>query len=383
MYPPQLLLAQPATLPRPLALVSKPQRSLIGTHGRSRDPTTDYSHSAVTLGMTTSSHTWANILSLPKPKETFCYIFQNIQGLPVDPRGHKHAQISTAIHKTEADIFGMAELNLNFNLLGPSSQWTKRFRHLHRNHSVHTYNQHDSSQSRLLFGGTAQIATGACSHCALSSGADASSLGRWVWTLFLGKNDTRLRVISGYRPNPDTQDHTGSVYSQQERRLRTLKDNRNPFRAFIKDLEKQLELWIQAGNLLIIGLDANDNVRTGDVTMMLRTKGLLNIHHAQRPHLPPEATCNKNTKAVPVDGIWASPSLHCTAAGSYGFGELVIGKTDHHMIWADFSYKSALRFQPPTPSYIAPQRLTLQDPRVVKHYNKVLQAEHRYLHLNQ
>jgi hypothetical protein len=170
-YPPHLLLAQPATLPRLLALVSKPQRSSIGTHGRSRDPTMDYSHSAVTLGMTTSSHTWADILSLPKPKETFCYIFQNIQGLPVDPRGHKHAQISTAIHKTEADIFGMAELNLNFNLLGPSSQWTERFRHLRRNHSVHTYNQHDSSQSRLLFGGTAQIATGACSHRALSSGA--------------------------------------------------------------------------------------------------------------------------------------------------------------------------------------------------------------------
>jgi hypothetical protein len=176
-YPPQLLLAQPATLPRPLASVSKPRRFSIGTHGRSSDPTTEPSHRAVTPGTTTSSRTWADILSLPKPKETFRYIFQNIQGLPVNPCGHKHSQISTAIHETEADVFGMAELNLNFHLLGPSSQWTERFRHLRRNHSVHSYNQHDSSQSRLLFGGTAQIATGACSHRALSSGADASGLG--------------------------------------------------------------------------------------------------------------------------------------------------------------------------------------------------------------
>jgi hypothetical protein len=332
--------------------------------------------------MTTSSQTWADILSLPKPEEIFRYIFQNIQGLPVNPRGHKHIQISTAIHDTEADVFGLAELNLNFKTLSPASQWSERFRHLRRNHSVHTYNRHDSSRSNLLYGGTAQIATGACSHRALSSGADNSGMGRWVWTLFTGKNNTRLRVISGYRPNPDTQDKAGSVYSQQERRLRDLKDDRNPRRAFIKDLEKQLEVWIQAGNLLIIGLDANDNVRTGDVNTMLRTKGLIDIHRAQHPHLLPEATCNKNTKAVPVDGIWASPSLHCTAAGYYGFGELVIGKTDHRMIWADFSYESALGFQPPKPSYSAPQRLTLQDPRVVKRYNKVLKAEHRRLHLN-
>ena len=215
MYPPQILLAQPATSPRPLALVSKPRRSSIGTYGRSRDPTTETSHRAVPPGMTTSK-TWADILSLPKPEEIFRYIFQNIQGLPVNPRGHKHTLISTAIHDTGANVFGLAKLNLNFKMLGPTSQWTERFRHLRRNHSVHTYNQHNSSQSNLLYGGTAQIATGACSHRALSSGADKSGMGRWVWTLFLGKNNTRLRVISGYRPNPDTQDRPGLVYSQQE-----------------------------------------------------------------------------------------------------------------------------------------------------------------------
>jgi hypothetical protein len=333
--------------------------------------------------MDTSSKTWADIIIIPKPEAVFRYTFQNIQGLPVNPNGHKHTQISTAIQETETDVFGMAELNLNFQSLGPSSQWIERFRHLRRNHSVHTYNRHDSSQSRLLFGGTAQIATGACSHRALSSGADPSGMGRWVWTLFSGKNNIKLRIISGYRPNPDTQDHTGSVYSQQERRLRELKDDRNPRRAFIQDLEKHVEIWIQAGNLIILGLDANDNVRTGDVNRMLRTKGLLDIHHARHPHLPPEATCNKNMNAIPVDGIWASPSLHCTAAGYYGFGEIVIGRTDHRMIWADFSYESALGFQPPKPKYTPPQRLTLQDPRVVKRYNKILRAEHQRLHLNE
>jgi hypothetical protein len=143
-------------------------------------------------------------------------------------------------------------------------------------------------------------------------------------------------VVTGYRPNPDHTDRPGSVFSQQQRRLRTLKDDRDPRRAFIKDLEALIETWTTEGNLLIIGLDANDNVRTGAVNAMLRSKGLLDAHAAQHPHHPTEATCNKNKQDIPVDGIWTSLSLECSAAEYYGFGELIIGKTDHRMIWADF-----------------------------------------------
>jgi hypothetical protein len=329
----------------------------------------------------TSSHPWGDALDLPKPNRTFRFIFQNIQGLPVNPHSHKHQQIITALQETGADTFGMAELNLNFRVLGSTSQWNDRFQKLRRNHSVHTYNRHDMSQERLLFGGTAQITTGACSHRATASGTDESGMGRWVWTLFAGKNNIKLRVLSGYRPNPDSNDRPGTVFSQQERHLRSQNDDRDPRRAFIKDLEAQLDVWMTAGNLIIIGLDANDNVRTGPVNAMLRNRGLVEVHSAQHPHLPPRATCNKNTQDIPVDGIWASPSLDCSSAGYLGFGEIIIGKTDHRLIWADFTFESALGFQPPEPSYVAPQRLTLNDPRVVKKYNRILRHEHNRLRL--
>ena len=156
----------------------------------------------------------------------------------------------------------MAELNINFKMLGPAFQWPERFRNLPRNHSIHTYNRHDSSKKRTLFGGTAQIATGAFSHRATQSGVDETGLGRWVWSLFTGKNNVKLRVISGYRPNPDLSDRPGTVYSQQERHMRTINDFREPRRAFIKDLETKLDLWMAEGNLLVIGIDANDIIRT-------------------------------------------------------------------------------------------------------------------------
>jgi hypothetical protein len=164
----------------------------------------------------TSSHPWGDVLNLPKPNRTFRFIFQNIQDLPVNPHSHKHQQIITALQETGADTFGMAELNLNFRVLGPTSQWNDQFQQLQRNHSVHTYNRHDMSQERLLFGGTAQVTTGACCHRATASGADESGMGRWVWTLFAGKNNIKLRKLSGYRPNPDSNDHPGTIFFQQE-----------------------------------------------------------------------------------------------------------------------------------------------------------------------
>jgi hypothetical protein len=138
---------------------------------------------------------------------------------------------------------------------------------------------------------------------------------------------------------------------------------------------------MQDGNLIILGLDANDNVRTGEVSAMLRNQGLLDIHLAKHPNLTTEETCNKNNRAIPVDGIWTSPALECSAAGYYGFGEIIMGETDHRMIWADFSYESVLGFQPPEPSYRVPQRLTLTNLRVVKKYNKVLRQEHARMRL--
>jgi hypothetical protein len=51
------------------------------------------------------------------------------------------------------------------------------------------------------------------------------------------------------------------------------------------------------------------------------------------------------------------------------------------LIWANFTHQSALGFQPPEPSYVAPQRLTLNNTGVVKKYNRFLRHEHNQLRL--
>jgi hypothetical protein len=118
----------------------------------------------------------------------------------------------------------------------------------------------------------------------------------------------------------------------------------------VKDLQAALTTWKEEGDLFIIGMDANDNVRTGDVNAMLRSMGLVDVHCEKHPHLPTVSTCNKNTKGIPVDGIWASPSVECTAAGYYGYGELLMGKTDHRMLWAIFHMNQSSDSNRPLPN---------------------------------
>jgi hypothetical protein len=66
-------------------------------------------------------HTHGGDLELPKPNRTFRFIFQNIQGLLVNPHSHKHQKIITALQETGANTFGMAGLNINFRVLGSTS----------------------------------------------------------------------------------------------------------------------------------------------------------------------------------------------------------------------------------------------------------------------
>jgi hypothetical protein len=111
-YPLRIFLEEPGPCPRTLALVSNPQRPSLRMHGvtRDRNPAIGRAPNLVE----TSSHPWGDALDLPKPNRTFRFIFQNIQGLPVNPHSHKHQQIITALQESWADTFGMAELNLNF-----------------------------------------------------------------------------------------------------------------------------------------------------------------------------------------------------------------------------------------------------------------------------
>ncbi len=78
-------------------------------------------------------------------------------------------------------------------------------------------------------------------------------------------------------------------------------------------------------------------------------------------------TYRRNTKNVPIDGIWISPSLEIRASGYFAFDEIFQG-TDHHTVWVDLAYTMA--FGHNMAPIVKPQarRLQCKDPRLVANF---------------
>ena len=97
-------------------------------------------------------------------------------------------------------------------------------------------------------------------------------MGRWSWMTFQGRNGIRTRVISVYRPcnspGPDT------VNQQQYRYLRTHRRDTEPRQAVYDDLFEEAQIWINAGDHLVIGMDSNEDIRTGATENFFQALGM-------------------------------------------------------------------------------------------------------------
>lgn len=259
--------------------------------------------------------------------------FLNLRGIPIAPNHPKHLQILETISHYSIDYLGLQEINLNLKVLPPSASWKQRFRHHHQTHTIAATNTNTTLQSRRIYGGVASFSSRNFTHRILDSGIDPTNLGRWTWTLFRGKQGITFRIICGYRPCRDYSDNAGTVYSQHEQYLHEQNDLRDPRHAFFEDLDTAILPWIAQGDIIILGLDANEFVRQGLPAFYADKWGLVDAHAQQHPTLPLAATHDTNLKNEPVDGLWISPGIHCHRVGMTGFGEIDISDADHRLLW--------------------------------------------------
>ena len=174
-------------------------------------------------------------------------------------------------------------------------------------------------------------------------GCDESKLGRWTWVRLQARENRWLRIIAAYRPVISTE--LGSTYVQHERYFRALENYTCPRKQFLIDLKVDLKVWLAAGDHIILGMDANEDVRSGAVHHMLSELGLreliLDLHEG---HDPPE-TCYKNTQRVPIDGLFGTHGIQPTAGGYTRYDQFCV--SDHRGLWIDVPYQSALGYNPP------------------------------------
>jgi len=141
----------------------------------------------------------------------------------------------------------------------------------------------------------------------------------------------------------------------------------SPKDKFLTDLSRAIQTWQTEGDLVIVGGDMNDDVRSQPIQQKMRLCGLVEgptMHHSHPP-----ATHNRGS--LPIDGIFLPNALidHCES-GYLDFGEAI--PSDHRAIWIDILAQFICPEGTEAIERPIARRLHCKDPRVVSRYNNIL-----------
>jgi hypothetical protein len=254
---------------------------------------------------------------------------QNMQLLPENSKHYKSRQSIDHIKQGEYDVWLMNEVGLCWPKLAAVDQWFERILgKLNDSHSLFAHNNQELElSSTIQYGGVGVVSSSEIKHRIIDQGRDPSGLGRYVWIRLQGKEGHTTRIVSAYRPCQS--DGAGSVFRQHQRIFSSRGDFGTPLDAFLQDLTADIQVWKDAGDHLVIGMDANEDVRTGDIGIAFHTLGLKEAILALHSERNPPATHNRNQSRTPIDGIWTSRGIQAIAGGYGAFGDAC--PSDHHM----------------------------------------------------
>lgn len=240
-------------------------------------------------------------------------MFQNINGLPAKKDKQKNTHILETVNGFETDIFAASEVNKYWPNIPADHRPQHRFRGWWENsHIGFAYNSTFRQKQASQPGGNMIITTG---HAATrvkggKTNNDPSGLGRWCSTPIRGKNGMSLRIVSAYRPSNKIAKRN-TTYSQHIRYFNQISRDGCPQQLFWDDLFAQLDEWRKTDELIILAVDANQDIRSRTLTAAMRQRGMEEVMIARHgDDLPPTCSGSK-----PIDGIFASSEIRVSRCG--------------------------------------------------------------------
>ena len=306
----------------------------------------------------------------PKPDNILCILFQNVNCLPTDRRATKSRELITTIVQKQIDIALLTEVGLFWRLVDTKDKWYERvWESFRATRSKIAYNTTEPERTHInQYGGTIACAIEDIAHRVIDQGQDPTGLGRWAWLLLEGKQHHHLRILSVYCPVDSIGPET--VSEQHRRHLYLVDRDEEPCDAIYKDLFQAVTEWKDQGDHIVIGIDANEDVRTGDTLNTFWAMGMKDLVLQAHGHRSPPATCAKNHSRQPIDAIFATPGIRLVAGG---YSEFNSGcPSDHRYLWVDISFQDAFGYHSPPLVAPATQWLQTKNPKMTLRYNQKL-----------
>ena len=119
-------------------------------------------------------------------------------------------------------------------------------------------------------------------------------------------------------------------------------------------------------DVLSLGIDANEDIRYGDVDTLIESLSMTEAIRNQHSARSPPATYNRNYQRQPIDGLWVSDELEILRSGYTEFGGSV--PSDHRSLWIDFHYTEIFGHSISPTVRPTARRLKSSDPRLVSRY---------------
>jgi len=194
------------------------------------------------------------------------------------------------------------------------------------------HNKKDSNTNPYQLGGVAILSWNRVVHRVSGTGQDPTRLCRFCWTTFWGKSNWTLWIIAGYWPCKTENGHLSVVQQHWRYQNQTHLDKQEHLcSAFWTDLQPLLHEWTEQGDQIILGVDANKDIHTPEITVFFEDFGMTEVilsTHGQE--VPP----TQNRGSYPIYGIFATRAIHMT---SCGYASRLDTIRDHQCLWIDLN----------------------------------------------
>ena len=326
----------------------------------------------VAISASDSEHFGHNFPSTPGTNTTIV-AFHNIGQQPNYATKSKSTHNARAFRSSNAGVALFAEHGLNEAKLQSPHLFSARMKSTEsRSFSYITNNINEKSAAAWdQTGGTGFTLSPLFRSYKDDHGCDPTGLGRWTYVRFRGKGTTTICMISAYRPCKN-KDGYGCVWNQHCRyfsEYRNLADP-NPHAIFDEELLAEVRKRMNMGDIVVLGVDNNHDVRTSVLAKGLEELGLRDAVLSLHAPASPPATQSSNKRRVPIDAIWVSPSVEVTRAGYCPFDGVSTMTSDHRMLWVELDNSSILGKHLPSSRKIKASKVKSTDPRARNKYNR-------------
>ena len=317
-----------------------------------------------------SRDTFGDKIKRKKNSNTLRVVFQNVNGLMPKDNEDKRELIRDFINDYKVDIFMMAEVNVNWKIVGKKHDLRSITKKWYKDSRVAVaHNLLGGSKSSHQPGGVSSIITGNLSASVVKSYYDGRMMGRWCSSTIRGSNNSITRVVTVYVPCNSKTHGCKTVFSQQQAALLKSKVGKGVLKRFWLDFWDEIDGWRKNGEKLIVGGDWNRNIVENQMLDEFKSKGLIPVVATKFPDNIPETYSGGS---YPIDEIFVSETLEIKACGYMEHG---LNRSDHRPIWLDIEKQEILGYKPPALHKHSIRRLQMYDPRVVSKYNTILEHE--------